>query len=345
MERGQLSEMQRNIAWEGKSQSEREATTAFNLNLGGEDNARTAGIRVTAAGQAREAEYQERKRNEDRFRDAIQRIQLSERAQAVYDALGDYGDRLRDEQRRIERRMAELRERGEARDTISELIATGALDRDNAEHLALIDRAGLDPDHNDDELRNTIDRDAAQAGEEYDALAARHAEIERQLPLVEAARERIENGEDPDAVLSDLANEGIHIEVDPTDELQVRREIVSRGQDLDAERQDRQPAMEAADSAVTEDQPSLDDEVETFMRALANNQQMMLEGSALHDAMRGQIDGLSDEAREQLEATEETAFLFEQNEVQPAVPAQDPTAPIEDHRPDQSPGITPGSNL
>jgi len=80
--------------------------------------------------------------------------------------LGPYANDLRDEQRRIERRMAELRDRGEARDAISELIATGALDRDNAEHQVLLDRAGLNPDQSDDELRNTIDRDAAQDGEE-----------------------------------------------------------------------------------------------------------------------------------------------------------------------------------
>lgn len=345
MIRGQLSGMQRDAAWEGKSLTERETDTAYNLNQAGEDAARAAGVRVTAAGQAREIEFQERRRSEDRFRDAIQRLQLSERAQAVYQALGDYGDRLRDEQRRIERRMAELRDRGEAREAISELIATGSLDRDNPAHRALFDRAGIDPAQNDDEVQETIDRDAERDGEEYDTLAARHAEIERQLPLVEAARERVRRGEDPDQVLQDLEEQGIHIEVEGPEREHVYDAIVEHGQDLDAERQTQQPAMEAADGAVTDDQPSLEAEVETFMRALANNQQMMLSGAALQGAMRSQIDGLSDEAREQLEATEETAFLFEQGEVQPAEQVRDATAPTEDQRADKSPGIMPGSNL
>lgn len=338
MIRGQLSGMQRDAAWEGKSRSEREATTAFNLNLGGEDNARAAGVRVTAAGQAREVEYLERKRSEDRFRDAIQRVQLSERAQAVYDALGDYRDRLRDEQRRIERRMAELRDRGEARDAISELIATRTLDRDNAEHLALLDRAGLDPDQSDDELRNAIERDAAQDAEEYDALAARHTEIERQLPLVEAARERIEAGEDPEAVLRDLAGRGIHIEVDSNDREAVAARLDTYSQDLEIERLGQQPAIEEADDATTDNQPTLDSEIETFMRALANNQ-AMLSGAALQSAMQGQIDELSDDAREQLEATEETAFLFDG--------PQSVSTPESAERAEQVsvPVIGPGSNL
>ncbi|WP_420331707.1 hypothetical protein [Oceanicaulis alexandrii] len=336
--------MQRNIAWEGKSQSEREATTAFNLNLSGEENARNAGIVATGAGQQRETEYAERKRREERFRDVLLQQQLSPEAQAALGALGDYGDRLRDEQRRIERRMAELRERGEARDTISELIATGALDRDNAEHLALLDRAGLDPDQSDDELRNTIDRDAAQDGEEYDALATRHAEIERQLPLVEAARERIENGDDPEAVLRDLADQGIEIEVEGLERDNVFEQVAMRARDLEDERDALSPAVETEFTAA-ESVPGAEQEVSEFMQTLAARQVLMMGEAALADAMQEQIDGLSDEAREQLEATEETAFLFEQSEAQPAAPAQDATAPTEDQRPDQSPGITPGSNL
>jgi hypothetical protein len=155
---------------------------------------------------------------------------------------------------------------------------------------------------------------------------------------------RIENGEDPDAVLRDLADQGIRIEVDPTDELQVRRGIVARGQDLTTEL-DELHAVDEGESDIAEPAQNAEQEVAEFMLALANNQQMMLSGTALQGAMRNQIEGLSEEAREQLENSEETAFLFEQSEVQSAEPAQDATAPIEDQRPDQSSGIVPGSTL
>lgn len=338
MIRGQLSGMQRDAAWEGKSRSEREATTAFNLNLGGEDNARAAGVRVTAAGQAREVEYLGRKRSEDRFRDAIQRVQLSERAQAVYDALGDYGDQLRDELARRQRRSNELNDRIEANETILVLLNSGQLDRDNPLHLELMDRAGLDPDLDDDELRDTAEDNLDADRQERSANDARIAEIERQLPLVEAARERIEDGEDPDAVLRDLAGRGIHIEVESNDREAVAARLDTYSQDLEIERLGQQPAIEAVDDAATDNQPTLDSEIETFMRALANNQ-AMLSGAALQSAMQGQIDELSDDAREQLEATEETAFLFDG--------PQSVSTPESAERTEQAsvPVIGPGSNL
>lgn len=340
MLRGKLSEMQRDAAWEGKSLTERERMTAHNLNLGGEESARAAGVRVTAAGQAREAEYLERKRSEDRFRDAVQRAQMSERAQAAHRALGDYGDRLRDEQRRIERRMAELRDREEARDAIGELIASRSLDRENPEHLALLGRAGLDPNQSDEELQENMERDAQREGQEHDALAERLTEIERQLPLVDEARLRIERGEDPEAVLRDLAGRGIHIESESNDREAVAARMETYGQDLNDERTQISERVEVdSGTSVSASPEAIEIEVEAFMRDLAANQSLMMSGDILRDAMQTQIENLSDDARELLEATDETAFLFERAEPEPTSERAD--------LPEQTsaPIMGPGSNL
>lgn len=340
MERGQLSGKQRDAAWQGKSRAERETDTAYNLNQAGEGAARVAGVRVTAAGQAREIEFQERRRSEDRFRDAIQRLQLSERAQAAHRALGDYGDRLRDEQRRIERRMAELRDREEARDALGELIASRSLDRENPEHLALLDRAGLDPDQSDEELQENMERDAQLEGQEHDALAERLTEIERQLPLVDEARLRIERGEDPEAVLRDLAGRGIHIESESNDREAVAARMETYGQDLNNERTQISERVEAdSDTSAAASPEAIEIEVEAFMRDLAANQSLMMSGDILRDAMQTQIESLSDDARELLRATDETAFLFERAEPEPT------SEPTDLPEQTSAPIIGPGSNL
>jgi len=318
MEQGQLSEMQRDRAWEGKDLAERQAMTAHNLNMGGAENARAAGLRGNAPGLQREDDHSERKRREERFEQALRRsIEMTPEAQALHAALGNYASDLRDELANRQRRSEELRDKIGATEAVLVLIQSGELDRDNPHHQDLIDRAGLDPDQSDEELRDEAESNLYEDRQELSENDARITEIERQLPHLDEAERMLENNVDPDEVIRFLESKDIYIDVDNLDRDHVFDRVAVRNSELRQEvHQD-----DVADATPDESAPDMiesDQEIEAFMQALAINQQtMMLVGVALVEAMSGQIENLSDEAREQLAASEDTAFLFDEPEAAP----------------------------
>lgn len=321
-----------------KALEERAAETAHNYNLAGADDARAAGVRVTAAGTRRDDEFVERKRREDRFQDVMLQQQLSEQAQIVHAALGDYGGALRDELARRQKRAGELADKIEATEELLILLNNDELDRENPDHLDLIERAGLNPDMPDEEMlqsgKNNLEWDRL----EQSANDAAIAEIERQLPLVREARLRIENGEDPEVVMQDLEDQGIHIDVENFDRNQVYDQIAERSKQLDAELQQRQATAEIDQAPI---QPDAEQEIADFMQSLALKQNLMITGSDLVDQMQDQIDGLSEDARAQLEASEDTAFLFDETEAPEAEQSMRSSTPEDGLPPAMPSGLTP----
>ena len=345
MLKGQLSKEQRDAAWEGKDLAERKAMTAHNLNMAGEETARASGVRVSAVGVGRNDDYTERKKREDRFRDAMLRSQLTPEAEALYNALGNYENDLRDELARRQRRSEELNDKIGATEAVLLLIQNEELDRSNTLHQELLARAELDPELSDEELEQEAEENLDEDRQERSENDARITEIERQLPHIEVARQMLEDGNDPEEVLRFLESKRIHIDVDSLDGDHVFESIARREVELRQEAHHATEAEASSDASAT-DMIESDQEIETFMQALATNQQtMMLEGAALVDAMRGQIDNLSDDAREQLSISEDTAFLFEEPEVAPQqeATAGDPQNSIESRDPNLE--NSPGNNL
>tara|TARA_B100000678_G_scaffold157813_2_gene131779 strand:+ start:1669 stop:2448 length:780 start_codon:yes stop_codon:yes gene_type:complete len=194
MEQGQLSELQRDLAWQGKDAAERQAMTAFNLGMDPEEAA-SAGIILNGDGAARKAAAEMTKAGEEKRKDDLARAELLAIAQ-----------RLSDMNAEIDGLMDELDEnlmQQAANDQLIKLLKRGELDRNNPEVIELIVAAGLDPSLSDEEL---LDR----AEDQQPALERAEEKIRTEIEVLREERdreaERLERVlEDPHASAEDRA--------------------------------------------------------------------------------------------------------------------------------------------
>ena len=188
-----------------KDAGERDETLAQNLSMGGEENARRAGV-IAKAVSNREPAYDEdrRKKEEDR-RDMLRR--------AAEESLR----RLSNLNALLEEAMEtwrEARAQREANDEIMRVLRSGGrLDRNNPDHIELIITAGLDPMLTDQELLDAaedqepaVNRAEEEARTEVDSvIAERGAEAQRILDNPEATddeRARAQDALDENEALS-----------------------------------------------------------------------------------------------------------------------------------------------
>lgn len=203
MIRGELSEMQRDAAWEGISPTERERTTALNLSMGGEENANAAGIIATANGAVRSAfEGREAERERERRRQlsdaalrAAERIAEIDRQLA---GLYEERDRILEDIRDTQRRMDALR------DGVRQIEENGDLERNEdgtlrnraleAQLRAYERRTGRPVDRNDPEtlllaLREQLDHERGAMDQHREREQENEDRI-RELEGQRAARQR-----------------------------------------------------------------------------------------------------------------------------------------------------------
>ena len=247
-------------------------------------------------------------------------------ADQALDALDDYADGLRTELAGIKKRLEKLEDKIEANEMILVLLDDPSFDPTDPKHAKLFDRAGINPNQSKDDIRDDVDDTLDATQSEHEELSARAVEIERQLPLIEEARRRIEAGEDPSKVLDGLKENGIEVQVDHNGGEPSLTQLTDIGKNLDIEKQ-------AIETQLKPDEPQIDPdaEVEGFMQSFAFLQ-MANEGDALKDALSSEIDALSDEAKEVLSSMGETRFLFEDSAETGSDRIQ--SADIENHQPD-----------
>lgn len=175
MEQGQLSELQRDLAWQGKDAAERQATTAFNLGMDPEEAA-SAGIILNGDGAARKAAAEMTKAGEEKRKDDLARAELLSIAQRLSDINAEI-DGLMDE-------LDENLMQQAANDQLIKLLKRGELDRNNPEVIELIVAAGLDPSLSDEEL---LDR----AEDQQPALEQAEEEIRTEIEKKQEEREEL----------------------------------------------------------------------------------------------------------------------------------------------------------
>ncbi|WP_300532431.1 hypothetical protein [Maricaulis sp.] len=227
MERGQLSQQQRDAAWQGKSLEERREMTAFNFALGGEEEMRRAGLTASATAVTRslaldalERDDKERKEQTDRVillatidearQFAAQRGAEADNYEAEFEAR--FGDAWREEIANRVMEPDEIPERrdGESMEDYRERLSDALIER-------MIDPATgrIRPEFQDDPERNEFAQWALARYEER--IGLEHAAIlddENSTPeQLAASNERIARSSFNESQQIDQAAESAHAPV------------------------------------------------------------------------------------------------------------------------------------
>ncbi len=306
MIRGQLSEMQRDKAWEGKELDERKAMTAHNLSKS--DAAEDVGIIMTGTGATMDAQGQGKSAKKKKEREQLHQ-QMMLTAGELSGMLDQRANDLQDERGQNSARIGELEDRNEARADILALIAAGGLDLENLTpaQAALLDRAGIEIDEDttveevERAARDGIDADQA----EIDRLERRNEEIDRELEAIEEARRLLEaDPENPQAALDYLESENVSLEANGNvNDAESRIEVHAR--ELNDESADNHSRLNELDGGV-----AIDEEVSEFMQILSGYQGMFT-NEQIAEEMHNEIADLSDEARDLFSNLDETREMFE----------------------------------
>lgn len=174
MEQGQLSELQRDLAWQGKDAAERHATTAFNLGMDPEAAA-SAGIILNGDGAARKAAAEMTKAGEEKRKDDLARAELLAIAQRLSDINAEI-DGLMDE-------LDENLMQQAANNQLISLLKRGELDRNNPEVIELIVAAGLDPSLSDEDLLK-------RAEDQQPALEKAEEDLRSEIEIAQEERQQ-----------------------------------------------------------------------------------------------------------------------------------------------------------
>lgn len=228
-------------------------------------------------------------------------------------------DQLAEENEQLETEIGELTE-------LHSLIENGEFDPDNPEHAALLDRYGIDGDLEREEMLAAVDDEIAERegrvaandaqidglNRRNDELRALRDDIERDIDDVQARRDQLERDiaegrvspEEGEAIAAQLDEEefGEKITAYEAKFEQVDIQTASAVEDTDE--------ADASDARTVDVQTSIDDELESFMRGLAEAQQT---GDPLERLARERelVEGLSEDAAFQASMQDDTAALFE----------------------------------
>jgi hypothetical protein len=220
MIRGQLSEMQRDKAWEGKDLAERKAMTAHDLteptpeqqalkdrsdrekvldeNFGRGEIAQDVGKIATGAGASRKNEVrinEDRKKERQAQTDRQLLLQMLDNRIAALDHQIEWYDE----------QIAEANEALTAIDELERLHQAGELDPSNPAHADLCRRAGIDPDDLETDSANVFARSREAWTTRRGDLEAGRDDARRSRDGLIDRRNRIAQAETPEEI-ADLEN-------------------------------------------------------------------------------------------------------------------------------------------
>lgn len=184
-------------------------------NLSKAGNESIIGTNASVTNQAQSAEEKKKREAHEAY---IQRA-LEQQRQEMIERLDAQINDLRNQIEQDQKHLKALQDKQHALKEIDQILLAGTLDHNNPDHLALLDKAGIEDKEaflnmTPEEQRSFVNGKEKAINEEIKGLVTRIEENMDKLDALTNAKQALKDGADPEQIRKDLEEQGITLEVE-----------------------------------------------------------------------------------------------------------------------------------